>query len=715
MHSSVYIRDTDDADDKHHMRGSRSKGGFCQRLSVHIQLFAQRIGRKVGIGKDSGASAKNIRAGGAGSSSSCWTPCTIVLFLLLLLFTFLLVLQDTRIDELESQIERASAAVSDPSGMVAANAHAEGGEEVGWIKRVRMLVAAAARTRTGSSLSKQQTLDAPTIEHAAIASTPIPTSSALIPTPTSNPAPSFSSSGGVPLGWAWNTDSYDREKEIYTTLADAEALITPEVVKAFRRGNFEWHNALPTYEHSGNGDLDFSRLVAGEVATTKFLTYDFSLHKYWRWGTDHGPMKEFASCRKLFDKCNVHGRDDCLNNGLCGWCKRVNMCVDRSGKALPYDEHEKRPACNPDELELGPQNTNLRCMGGTITSFENGQLRQKQSTDGCQFYLADRLIDTQINQNAGAMYYHFLKEHFEPWYQSHFVNGAITDRYSQVVVTQGSMDHFGDYYGVFTNICPRYAREVPNGACFCDPSVGEQQRSTSAGPAIIPVAGRLPVTSTLTQAMVVNLGLQDVQPPANRPALGLLSRENKRFILNELELARIAVEMGVSIKLLPLEYMTVYEQIREFRRLHFLTGIHGSGLSNYFLLHTTPEQHQPGLPEGVRDGMPDAEFREVVEKKKHFRNYCLQILPYQVRIGGEGLRSLANQIDCTYEEWVQPKRSNTVLHTHFLNGQDFGNLENLMSTGPAAEDSAFFSFWVNQDTIVDPEDWRMLLRRMVSD
>ena len=119
--------------------------------------------------------------------------------------------------------------------------------------------------------------------------------------------------------------------------------------------------------------------------------------------------------------------------------------------------------------------------------------------------------------------------------------------------------------------------------------------------------------------MVVNLGLQDVQPPQDRPALGLLSRESKPFLLNELEL-----EMG------------------------------------------------------------------------------------------EGLRGLANQIDCTYEEWVQPNRDSTVLHTHFLNGQHSNNLEGLMATGPTV-DSAYLSFCVNQDTIIDPAQWRTLIRKMVSD
>lgn len=237
--------------------------------------------------------------------------------------------------------------------------------------------------------------------------------------------------------------------------------------------------------------------------------------------------------------------------------------------------------------------------------------------------------------------------------------------------------------GVFTRLCPRYLSDVPDGACFCS-SV-----ASSAGPMVIPSGGDLPLTRTLVAAMVENLGLSDIYPPTDRPALGLLSRENKRFILNELELAKIAVEMGVSIKLLPLEYMTIYEQIREFRRLHFLAGIHGSGLTNYFFLHTHGGPHESGLsglepggsiqPDSLSALSTDAGFAHRLASKRHFINYCLQLMPHMVRIGGEGLRGFAQQAECAYEEWIQPKRENTVLHTHFLNGQDYSRLEQLMA------------------------------------
>ena len=505
----------------------------------------------------------------------------------------------------------------------------------------------------------------------------IDTTSSLTPSITSRPDGAGAKSSVQPLSWQWNADSFDREYELYTRIAVEEEKVTPELVKQFRLGKFDWHNLLPNYPKSGHGDLDFSRLVASEVATTKFLTYDFSLHHYWNWGKDHGPLKEFSSCRKVYDKCSIHPKADCLNNGLCGWCEKSQICIDRMGKPLPYDEHEHKTACPLDELLVGPQNMNLQCQG-QVMRFEGGFGRSQDNSNGCKLMLTDRLLQTSLNPNAGSMYYHFLSEHFEPWYEQNFASGKIRDRYSHVVITDGSMDHFHDYFGIFTRICPRYAREISDGTCFC------QHPPSTAAQAIIPPEGVLPVTKRLVDAMVNNLGLQDVYPSPHRPAIALLSRENKRFILNELELARIAVENGVSIKLLPLEFMTIYEQIREFRRVHILSGIHGSGLTNYFLLHNNDQPRPGGLAgyepnaHSTAAGMSDANFASLLSRKRGFVNYCLQLMPHRVAIGGGGLRGFAQRSGCQYEEWIQPKRANTVLHTHFLNRNDFTRLEELM-------------------------------------
>jgi len=55
----------------------------------------------------------------------------------------------------------------------------------------------------------------------------------------------------------------------------------------------------------------------------------------------------------------------------------------------------------------------------------------------------------------------------------------------------------------------------------------------------------------------------------------ILSRQNKRFILNEHELAQHIESMGFKVLLLPLEDMTAYEQLRALRSINILVGIHG--------------------------------------------------------------------------------------------------------------------------------------------
>jgi hypothetical protein len=46
-----------------------------------------------------------------------------------------------------------------------------------------------------------------------------------------------------------------------------------------------------------------------------------------------------------------------------------------------------------------------------------------------------------------------------------------------------------------------------------------------------------------------------------RAKIGIISRRSKRFILNEFELADTAMQLGYEVVLLPLETMTYYEQV----------------------------------------------------------------------------------------------------------------------------------------------------------
>lgn len=63
------------------------------------------------------------------------------------------------------------------------------------------------------------------------------------------------------------------------------------------------------------------------------------------------------------------------------------------------------------------------------------------------------------------------------------------------------------------------------------------------------------------------------------------------------------------------------------------------------------------------------------------------------------------------------RRENTVFHWHFL-GADFATpeaRENAVTRGSdCCGAGVYFSFWINQDTFVDVDEWAALLRRVLT-
>jgi hypothetical protein len=50
-------------------------------------------------------------------------------------------------------------------------------------------------------------------------------------------------------------------------------------------------------------------------------------------------------------------------------------------------------------------------------------------------------------------------------------------------------------------------------------------------------------------------------PAPAKVRVGIISRRRKRFILNEDELVRAVLALGFEVQILPLEEMTLYEQV----------------------------------------------------------------------------------------------------------------------------------------------------------
>jgi hypothetical protein len=173
------------------------------------------------------------------------------------------------------------------------------------------------------------------------------------------------------------------------------------------------------------------------------------------------------------------------------------------------------------------------------------------------------------------------------------------------------------FLGTLSDFCWRRVKtQVHPGVCFCD--MHRKSASQSRGNPFRTV-----------RQLVGFLGLEDMRPPADRVKIGLISRRRKRFILNEYDLVDICNDMGYECVLLPLEYMTIYEQFREFRSLDVMIGMHGSGLDNVIFLH----------PSSV----------------------LVQLMPWKNnhKASFPGSTRTAKVV---YQEWQLKNRDNTVLH-----------------------------------------------------
>ena len=186
------------------------------------------------------------------------------------------------------------------------------------------------------------------------------------------------------------------------------------------------------------------------------------------------------------------------------------------------------------------------------------------------------------------------------------------------------------------------------------------------------IARDLGGSHSFTGFIIASLGLTHVYP--RQPLVTLISRRNKRVILNEAELVARLRGMGLPVVVASLETMPLYEQILLFRQTTLLIGIHGSGLINSMYMH-------PGTA-------------------------LLQLMPYRVNSGASFFSTPAESHGISYFEWQNKHRENTVFHWHFL-GEDWAGRKELILSKDSSccGDVLYFSFWINQDTWVHEDEF----------
>lgn len=180
----------------------------------------------------------------------------------------------------------------------------------------------------------------------------------------------------------------------------------------------------------------------------------------------------------------------------------------------------------------------------------------------CDVFVDQPAVILSIDSESQAMFYHWWAS-FNSLYSHVWLDQLKSNRHIHFFVNEINDPMFFHFFGLLSDFCWRRVSilEMPSEktVCFCNVRKSPIWQGNH--------------DKTSVQHIVNYLGLQQVQPPSNKIKIGLISRRRKRFILNEYELFNDLTEKGYEAVLLPLEMMTLHEQIRELRSLDVLIGI----------------------------------------------------------------------------------------------------------------------------------------------
>lgn len=337
--------------------------------------------------------------------------------------------------------------------------------------------------------------------------------------------------------------------------------VVPNIVKSWRAGKLDWHTLLPLHnsiwERYGTPEKGkgLRLLVSKEMQVTNFLTQFHESGLSALYGYDHGALSAYSACNSFYSSCMVHNLDRCKDDQLCSWSTVKALCIDKGDKDADLDQ-EPVSSC-PSPLMIQP----------------GSELRRAELSQ-CLFYVNQPAVFITIDSESQSMFYHWWaswSKVMEFWKKN-----LLYSRKAHFFLTVINDSSFFDYFGFISDHCWRRSTtsfvQVPPGACFCNThEVNANQWNMNSG--------------TSAKQIISFFDLVDVEPPAVKKKIGIISRRVKRFILNEYELVAAVEAMGFICVLLPLETMTLYEQTMEFRTLDVLIGIHGSALDNSVFLH----------------------------------------------------------------------------------------------------------------------------------
>ena len=431
----------------------------------------------------------------------------------------------------------------------------------------------------------------------------------------------------------------------------------PHIIQLFRQAKLDWHTLIPEHDsiyeryfHDGrNGSQSFQLKVLKEKSITDYLTRFTESGLSTLYGHDHGILKAYSTCDILRSGCNIHDQKDCNKNQLCYWNKNNEICNE-------IDDSYTKEAINKCTY---PKQFN---SNGTIVDVDHSQ---------CKTYTNQRAVILTMEAETQLMFYHFWALWTDIMYTWHSM--YLDDRSIHFFIKDVVDPMFFTYFGFISDFCwRRIKNQVPKGVCFCNAIELKPHQSR--------------IEFNHAAEYIINyLNLQDVKPPQHTAKVGIISRRRKRFILNEYKLVKICSDMGIRCELLPLEAMTIFEQIRALRTLDVLVGIHGSGLDNSAFLNKG--------------------------------STLVQLLPYKVKYRAT-FKSTALKVGMNYLEWKATDPSLSVFHWDLLEESNPKKLkeyshDEILEEGQTGSQRETLMFWINQDLIVPEIEWKDLIAQAI--
>ena len=204
-----------------------------------------------------------------------------------------------------------------------------------------------------------------------------------------------------------------------------------------------------------------------------------------------------------------------------------------------------------------------------------------------------------------------------------------------------------------------------------------------------PPAGPLADYGDLALALCTVFGAEEVgggvgaalEDPRTHPLVVLVSRLNKRLVLNEPALVRIALALGARVRVVALEGMSLCAQAQLFAGTSVLVGMHGSALINAHF-----------MPRGTA---------------------LVQLVPHALLGAASFFQGPAEAHGVRYFEVPSAPREASIPHAHFLRGGS--DVEKLLRDGSeCCGPQVYFSFFINQDTLIDEAAFARPLARALA-